>query len=311
MTFSKRYGYNNQNLSEAILEDAPSWLRKDYIINILEQFTYTDNDSRYENRDGRPLGTKYLNERICIKFRREIESSATDSWGCDEFLRDLVESCEWYQFYDFIEIIGQEIQYEEKMWRESPKASEYSNRIARFGFGQYLYLINELFTESNVAWRMDEDGILKKRLPQELSQRLESINEEIKDTFESAHAHYLKAVKYSTVRPLDSENSIKEITCAIESIGRVMYPRTSTLGDVVNEMKRQKDLPKHLVSVIEKFYAYACDESSVRHGNPLTSSVAIDDAEFCLHVGAAIIRYLIASYKKRYLEDNQTTLANN
>ena len=307
MTFSKRYGYNNQNLSEAILEDAPSWLRKDYIINILEQFTYTDNDSRYENRDGRPLGTKYLNERICIKFRREIESSATDSWGCDEFLRDLVKSCEWYQFYDFIEIIGQEIQYEEKMWRESPKASEYSNRIARFGFGQYLYLINELFTESNVAWRMDEDGILKKRLPQELSQRLESINEEIKDTFESAHAHYLKAVKYSTVRPLDSENSIKEITCAIESIGRVMYPK-ATLGKVVKEMTKENLLPQHLITLIGNFYVYASAEPSVRHGNPLTSSVAIDDAEFCLHVGAAIIRYLIASYKKRYPEKNQSPL---
>jgi len=307
MTFSTRYGYDNQNLAEAILEDAPSWLRLGYI-KILEQFTYTDDDSRYENSDGRPLGTKYLNEKICIKFCRESESSATDSWGCNEFLRDLVKSCEWYQFYDFIEIIGKEIKSEEKMWRESPKASEYSDRIERFGFGKYLYLINDLFTESNVAWKMDEDGILTKSLPQELSQRLESINEEIQDTFESAHTHYLKAVKYSTVRPIDPENSIKEITCAIESIGRVMYPKTSTLGNVVNEMKRQKDLPKHLVSVIEKFYTYACDEPSVRHGNPVTSSVLIDDAEFCLHVGAAIIRYLIASYKKRHPENNQSPL---
>ena len=87
-----------------------------------------------------------------------------------------------------------------------------------------------------------------------------------------------------------------------------MYPRKSTLGDVVNEMRRQKDLPKHLISVIEKFYAYACDESSVRHGNPVTSSVVIDDADFCLHVGAAIIRYLISSYKKRYPEKNQSPL---
>ena len=306
MTFSKRYGYNNQNLSEVILEDAPSWLRSGYI-NILEQFTYTDNDSRYENRIGRPLGTKYLNEKICIKFRREVESRATDSWGCDEFLRDLVKSCEWYQFYDFIEIIGQEIKSEEKMWRESPKVNEYSERIKNFGFGQYLYLINELFTESNVAWRMEEDGLLKKSLPQELSQRLESINEEIKDTFESAHAHYLKAVKYSTVRPIDPENSIKEITCAIESIGRIMYQK-STLGKVVKEMAKENLLPQHLITLIEKFYVYACDESSVRHGNPLTSSVSIDDAEFCLHVGAAIIRYLIASYKKRYVQGEQSPL---
>ena len=128
--------------------------------------------------------------------------------------------------------------------------------------------------------------------------------------FVSRQVYYLKAVKYSTVRPLDSENSIKEITCAIESIGRVMYPK-ATLGRVVKEMKKENLLPQHLITLIENFYVYASAEPSVRHGNPLTSSVAIDDAEFCLHVGAAIIHYLIASYKKTYLEDNQSTLANN
>ena len=33
--FSKRYGYNPQNPTEPILEDAPSWLRVGYINQIL------------------------------------------------------------------------------------------------------------------------------------------------------------------------------------------------------------------------------------------------------------------------------------
>jgi len=97
---------------------------------------------------------------------------------------------------------------------------------------------------------------------------------------------------------IDPENSIKEIVSTVESIGRVLYPKASTLGDVVKEMRRENVLPQHLVSVIEKFYSYANAEPAVRHGAPVPSKVVLDDAEFCLHLGAALISYLIA-YSKR------------
>jgi len=45
--------------------------------------------------------------------------------------------------------------------------------------------------------------------------------------------------------------------------------------------------------MIEKFYAYASDEPAVRHGSAVNSSVQLADAEFCLHVGGAFLRYLI------------------
>ena len=48
----------------------------------------------------------------------------------------------------------------------------------------------------------------------------------------------------------------------------------------------------------EKFYAYACDEPAVRHGASVPSRVQMNDAEFSLHLGAALIRYMIAMYKK-------------
>ena len=113
--------------------------------------------------------------------------------------------------------------------------------------------------------------------------------------FEPAHQHLIKAIRYLQDIPVDPENSIKEIVSTLESVGRVLYPKTSTLGDVVKAMKRDQSRPQLIIMVIEKFYSYASGEPAIRHGASVSSKVMLDDAEFCLHVGAALTRYLIAS----------------
>ena len=49
----------------------------------------------------------------------EIDVRATDSWYCVDFLNNLVKTSEWYQFYDIVEIVGQEVKAVEKHWLES------------------------------------------------------------------------------------------------------------------------------------------------------------------------------------------------
>ena len=117
--------------------------------------------------------------------------------------------------------------------------------------------------------------------------------------FEPAHQHFRKAIRYLREPPLDPENSIKEIVSTLESVGKIVYSNSTTLGDVVKEMRKAKTLPRHLITVIEKFYAYACDEPAVRHGGSVSSKVMLDDAEFCLHLGAALTQYLISSGRDR------------
>ena len=152
---------------------------------------------------------------------------------------------------------------------------------------------------------ISDDGYLKREFPEALGRRIEATQKELTDEFEPAREHYKKAVRYTNARPIDPENSIKEIVSAVESLGRVLYPKATTLGDVVKEMRKANLLPQHLVSVIEKFYAYACAEPAVRNGAPTSSKVILDDAEFCLHLGAALIRYLI-SYAKRQTQEKST-----
>jgi hypothetical protein len=115
------------------------------------------------------------------------------------------------------------------------------------------------------------------------------------DKFKSAHQHLIKAIRYLQDEPVDPENSIKEIVSTVESVGRVLYSDAKTLGDVVKAMRKDHTRPQLLITVIEKFYGYANAEPAIRHGSSMSSKVALDDAEFCLHVGAALTRYLIAS----------------
>jgi hypothetical protein len=57
---------------------------------------------------------------------------------------------------------------------------------------------------------------------------------------------------------------------------------------------RKTDIPANLVSTIEKFYAFASDEPGVRHGKNKESRLNIEDAELCVYMGVAILRYLKA-----------------
>jgi hypothetical protein len=122
----------------------------------------------------------------------------------------------------------------------------------------------------------------------------------MQDELAPAREHYQKAIRYMVERgEIDPENVIKEITSAVESVGRVYYPKAKTLGDAATEMKRQKSIPPLLISLIEKFYGYASSEPAVRHGAPVPSRVALADAEFCFHVGTALIRYIIENCSSR------------
>jgi len=291
-TFSRRYGYDPRLPSEPILEDAPIWLRIAYINGVLSDFTYVDRDSRYPNPEGKPLGIKALNEIISVQLRQEIDDAAYDSWYCWEYLTGLIKECQWYEFYDIVEIVGKQVKAAEDEWSVWPSDKE---QVDRYGFEAYRRRVNELFIEERISWRLDADGLLKREIPSVLGRRMQAAQEELKDEFEPAREHYRKAVRYIYERPVDPENSIKEIVSALESVGRVLYPRTSTLGDVAKELRKAQAIPPLLVSVIEKFYGYASAEPAVRHGAPVPSRVLLNDAEFCLHLGIALIRYLIAS----------------
>jgi hypothetical protein len=294
--FSSRFGYDPSIPKETLLEDAPEGMRIVYGNSVLAPLVYGRTQRDQENDENRPFSVFQLEQQFCNLARQEMPHfpSETTYW---EDLTYLLKTSAWFYFYDFVEHVGKELKTIEEGWTDSWKIN--------FGFDCYRNKVNSLFSDERIGWRLNDKSELFREMPKSLSDRLTSTASRLRDGFDPARGHYLKAVRYISERPIDPENAIKEITSAVESVGRVFYPAAKTLGDVATEMKKKKSCPATLVSMIEKFYAYASSEPAVRHGAPVPSTVALADAEFCLHVGVAMIRYLLERHNS--LQKNPAT----
>ncbi|SDY14869.1 AbiJ-NTD4 domain-containing protein [Nitrosomonas sp. Nm58] len=286
--FSSRYGYNPKDAKAPILEEAPEWLRIGYINGILEKLLYVDNDSRYTNKGDRPLGTKELLENYCLLLRQEPGEAYYDSWFCIDSLKELLKEAPWYSFYDFVELAAKKIREQEQYRMDDAW-------ISQFGVARYIKQVNNLFEEERIAWRLNSNCELIREIPSAYATALEGAEKVLsKNEFEPARKHYRKAIRYVYQHPLDPENGIKEIVSSVESIGKTLYPGAATLGDVVKALRKDDRFPQTLVSVIDKFYTFANAEPAIRHGGVVPSKVSLDDAEFSLHVGVALIRFLLS-----------------
>lgn len=288
--FSKRYGFDPRTNKEEVLEDAPETLRRLFAHQILLPLTYIDGDSRYANNEGRPLGIKSLYEEFCILCRTEPDESIWDSWQSWEVLRSEVQSAPWYHFYDLIELIAGHLK------RRVPP-SPFDELNEDFGFPKFREDLNALLQEEGIGWRLSEEGRLSRNRPAALNGRMQDAEKSLQDQFTAARAHYRKAVRYLYQHPVDAENSIKEIVSAVESAARVLYPGSSTLGAAIKLMRSDPLWSPGIVSTIEKFYAFASSEPAVRHGAPAESTLGLDEAELSLHMGIAMIRYLVGRSK--------------
>uniref|UniRef100_C6E3N9 HEPN AbiJ-N-terminal domain-containing protein n=1 Tax=Geobacter sp. (strain M21) TaxID=443144 RepID=C6E3N9_GEOSM len=290
--FSSRYGYDPRDTGPLKVEEAPEWLRISFSNGILDNLTYIDGDTRYTNTEDRPLGIREIAEKMYLILREEPDDSFYDSWTCNESLKWLIKKVEWFHFYDFVELIGKELRESEE-WRLDDDWSK------SFGANQYREKVNTLFEEQRIAWRLNSNFELVREVPGVLKKAVKYVELKLVDEFEPAREHYRKAYRYIYELPTDPENGIKEIVSALESIGRTLYEGTVTLGDVIKKLKHVSEFPQGIVSVMEKFYGYACSEPAVRHGSSQSSRVGIEDAEFCFHVGIALVRYLTSKKGKR------------
>ena len=133
MKFSHRHGFDPNRQQGPIVEDAPKWLRDEFFINILSKLSYVDLDSRVKNTEKLPLGIKELNERLCVETQREMDDADWDSWTCSEGLAFTIKHCEWYQFYDCVEVVGDELKTIEPFYIGAPGYIDYS----KFTFDAY------------------------------------------------------------------------------------------------------------------------------------------------------------------------------
>ena len=284
--FSKKYGYNRKT-SQEVIEDAPEWTRIAYLDGILIDLLYVDGDSRYKNEEDRPIGAKELLKEFALMCRVQLEQEDFDSWYCIDRLNDHLKSTDWYYFFDLVELVG--IKLKE---REGNYLFE-EDKQKQFGYTNYKKRVNDLLNNDNIIWKLNDDSELQKSVPEIMEKMLRQTESKLSNGLEAARTHYKKAFRYLFTFQTDTENGIKEIVSAVESIGRTIYPKAATLGDVIKELKKEPNVPKMLISIIEKYYAFANSTPAVRHGSSESSKLETSDGEFVFYIGVALTRYLI------------------
>lgn len=272
--FSKRNKFDPRVPKAPIVEEAPKILRLGYWRQILEPRTYIDKDTRYERADTEILGRKQLLEDLCLAIHSEPNTNMQDSWFCTDELQEMVMGSPWFSFYDVVECVGR------KLLDENADL-----------FASYRDDVNQLFEDNLVVWKLDNNGSLLRTGIEDLQKKTEEVSDILQAGFPNALHHLIKAKRFLTARPLDPENAIKEAVSTVESYGRTLYPKAATLGDVIKEL-RKTPFPALILSMMEKFYAFASAEPGVRHGSSVSSQIGLADADFCLYVSVAFIDYL-------------------
>ena len=291
LKFSHRNEFDPNRPSGPIINDAPNWLRNYFFADILSDYIFIDLDNSIHNLACLPLGIKSLNERLCMEIDRELDDFDWNSDSCKDGLKYTIRNCSWFKFYDFVETIGEEIIKKETKDDIYLDTNQSLHDITPH-FEKYQKQVNNLFRKHSVEWLLNSNSKLETALPKALAERINNTEKSL-DKFEAARDHYKKAKGYALGTHKDSENSIKESISALESVGKVLYPKTATLGDVLKHMKKDESIPKMLVDVIQRFYDYANSEPGVRHGGSKKPNSDELDAELALHLSAAFIRYVI------------------
>lgn len=289
MKFSHRHGYDPEFVNKTFRDDAPRWVRKLYFKNILDRLVYDASSLIPKNK---PIPAFDLINEILIMDDEEPDDYYLNNTPGMEVLRNLVMNIPWYRFYDTVETVAEKI-----IEIDDDDNFTQSRKNESFSFSAYRQRVNELFSEYNIDWKMNESGQLELPLPPFLEEKVKSTEERLADEFRPARAHFAKARAFALGSHRDAENSIKESISAIESICKTFYPDASTLGDALKMMRKDGSVSPMLITIVEKFYAYANAEPAVRHGSNKDSAVLEHDAELALHFAAAFIRTLIVRRK--------------
>lgn len=286
MKFSYRHGYDPEFVKKVVRDEAPKWVRKLYFSKVLERLLYNGQST---NSVKQPIPIYDLIYEVLDMEDEEPDEYYLNHTAAIGFIRNLIMGIPWYRFYDTVETVAEMLitnSADDTFTWGNPKNESYS-------FSAYRQRVNELFSEYKVDWKMNEAGQLESPLPLYLEERIKNTEEMLADRFKPARTHYAKARAYALGSHRDTENSIKESISAIESVSRTFYPDASTLGEALKMMKKDGCVSPMLITVIDKFYAYANAEPAVRHGSSRVSSVLEYDAELALHFAAAFIRTLI------------------
>lgn len=281
MRFSSRLAANKAPRA-LIFEDAPRTTRIGYLKSVLPEFV--GSTTRGYGQRAHPLDPQETHEKFIALIRDESETWDYDRESAMAALTEHLKGCDWPEFYDFVELVGQLLKEQDD---EVPFGdTEY--------FEAYTKKVNALLHEDGIGWHLNDKSELTRQIPRPVAKRAEAAREALKDKFAPARVHYQKATDYLYRHPIDEANSVKEIVSAVESVARAVEPKATTLGVAIKLLQRDPRYSKYLLDGLEKLYVYSNATPQVRHGHPAAGQPSLEEAELAHAVGVAFILYLIS-----------------
>lgn len=280
MRFSARLAASKGSRT-LVLEDAPRKTRIGYIKGVLNDFV--GSSSGLYNPRTAPLDTHDTHQAFIALIRDEADPWDYDNNSSWVALTEHLKSCDWPEFYDFVELVGKLLKKKDDdiPFGETEHFKSYSTKL------------NALFQEDGIGWILSEKSELVRQIPKLVAKRAEIAEAALKDKYGPARVHYQKATTYLYQHPIDEANSIKEIISAVESVARAVAPKANTLGDAIKLLREDQRFSALMLAALEKVYAFSNATPLVRHGHAKSGRPLLAEAELAHTVGVAFILYLI------------------
>jgi hypothetical protein len=260
--FSKRQGYAGQPKEITVREEAPANLRA-FILQTVK----------------RQLGFSWsaLRQVLCQVL---LEAPNKYNWTEDPNIREEVESllegCEWFKVYDFIEGLSE-------YFAECDHDTG-SDCVPRFSEA-----INTFFLEKGIGWQLS-DGEIVVRGPEAFERAVNTAAEELREDARTTAAGQIhEALQALSRRPeANFRGAIFHGMGALECIARDLAgDQKLTLGQVLK--RRPGLLPKPVDDALSQLWGYASNEARhVAEGREPNR----EDAELIVGLAAAVATYL-------------------
>ena len=256
-SFSKRHGYKPKEKKITIRNDSPDELR------------YGIADIAYSS--GFSPGP--LRRIVCrVLIKRPDPENWSEFPNIDNEIRELLDSCEWYQVYDVIEAICQVGRGSEKFADE----------------------MNSYFKAEGIGWQII-DGKIEVRGEEGFESAIKEAGLAVmKSGLETASNELHEAILDLSRRPTaDITGAVQHGMAALECVAReICGDKKATLGDI---LKKHKDIiPKPLDVAIEKAWGYASNKG--RHLQE-GQTPSFEEAELIVGMCASASTYLLKKGK--------------
>lgn len=262
-SFSERNGCQPQNAEIAIRQEAPEEMRGVVV------------DLAYESG----LGPKELRTLVCRLLRRREDPNNWSPYpNVDWEIRGLVDSCEWYEVYDVIEAIDEELRSSSLLMIDGQPAAMY-----------FEVDLNKYFRRRGFGWQINH-GLIEARGAEEFEHTLNEARQELSQSGRTTASNEIhEAIHDLSRRPHpDVTGAIQHSLAALECIARdVTGDSQATLGAI---LRRHPGLvPAPLDQALEKLWGFASEQGRhLREGRV----PGYEEAEVSVQVSSAVARYL-------------------